>query len=459
MRRRIALVMAPVLILLGLGAGLPLGVMIAERSTQLAFADRQGDASRFASMVDAAIDTGRATRLRAELSDYEQLYDSPVWVIGLDEVLLHGSSQTIPDDPDFAAMLQLAFAGIRPTTIPAVWPWRESPIHVMEPVGRDSQVTAVVVIEAPTHRLRLETASRWALGAVLISIPIAALVAGLWPLTLWMLRPVRHLEEVAVAVRSGDLGARADAERGPPELRELASSINAMVGTVQATLRRQRAFVEDAAHQLRNPLVSLRLAVENLNPWMRDEEAREAHADASEEAERIGEMFEEMLAATALAADRGMQDDERTLPQVLAAGVARWQAVLAEAGMTLVVDESIPGVTPRSPAGGLDGVLDELISNAARLSEGTTASITATVDQEAVRIEVADDGVGLDLPDREAALGRFWRASRHQNTRGTGLGLAILGDLLGDVGGALALEQAEPRGLRVVISLPLSGDD
>ncbi|MFB4196293.1 HAMP domain-containing sensor histidine kinase [Streptomyces carpaticus] len=448
----------PVLALLVVGIGLAYAVVVSERTTQQVFIDRSGDAVRFATLAEAAIASGEWTRMHAELDAYHELYDSPVWVLGLDGGLVHDPGPPPPAGLAASAEVRRAFAGARATEAATVWPWQRGPLRVVEPVGRDSQVTAVVVIEAPTDGLRAATMRRWATGAALLLIPVLALVGALWPLTRWILRPVRDLERIALDVRGGELGARAPAEHGPPELRGLASAFNQMVDTVQRSLERQRMFVGDVAHQLRNPLAGLRLSVENLRPWTREPAAREAFDEAVDGAERMGEMFEAMLAATAAASRERVRDSEAwTLDQVFVTGRPHWDAVTGEHGLALRVTEPPPGLVVRQPPGGLVAVLDELVDNAAWLSGGSTVTVTASVDPDGAfgTVVVADDGTGLSAEEREAARGRFWRAPRHQNVRGTGLGLAIIHDVVEDVGGEVRLESREPHGLRVAVRLPV----
>jgi signal transduction histidine kinase len=107
---------------------------------------------------------------------------------------------------------------------------------------------------------------RWAQLAGLGLLPLIALVAVAWPVSAWVLRPVRRLDAATSRISAGDLTIRADAEAGPAELRRLAGSFNTMMDAVENAAQRQRAFVSDASHQLRNPLTSLRLAVESLQP-------------------------------------------------------------------------------------------------------------------------------------------------------------------------------------------------
>lgn len=368
MRNRLLVLLIPGLVVLMIGLLVPFAWLVALRSTQTTFNDRVGDATRFASTI--AAETAPGSRLIAELDEYEALYASTVWVVGLGGESLYGVDLPLPED--LSDELRAAFAGSPETEAGTIWPWSSGPMYVVEPVGRDSQVGAVVVIAAPVEHLRDRILRLWLIGLAVLVVPLALLVGAVLPLTRWALRPVTDLETAARRVRSGDLDARADVDLGPPELRELSTSFNAMVGTVQRSIRRQEAFAADAAHQLRNPLTGLQLAVDNLELWLDDPDAREAHADAVAEVEHMAQTLEAMLVATTLAGGEPIPDAEApVLIDVFADGVARWTALAAEAGMTLDVEAPDAGLITRQPAGGLAAVLDELVSNATRLSGGS----------------------------------------------------------------------------------------
>jgi two-component system OmpR family sensor kinase len=77
-------------------------------------------------------------------------------------------------------------------------------------------------------------------------------------------RPLRRIGRDVEAVGHGDLDVRVDETTGPSELRALARVINSTSARLITLLESQRAFVEDASHQLRTPLTSLQLHLENL---------------------------------------------------------------------------------------------------------------------------------------------------------------------------------------------------
>jgi signal transduction histidine kinase len=348
------------------------------------------------------------------------------------------SSPQRPDltNPDVVAGLNAAFSGYRPSPPDAVMPWETAPLVVVEPVGRDSEVVAAVVAVSPTDRLRADILSQWGWRGLLGVLPLLAVVAAAWPISRWVLRPVRRLDEATAAIAGGLVDTHVDDVSGPPELRRLSTSFNTMVDVVNTAMRRQRDFVADASHQLRNPLASLRLAVDNLEPHLPGEEpAREAHQIAVEEAQEMGNVLDALLAATRLDAAAETVD----LALLVTAHRPKWQA------LGLAVSTDVPA-GQRVPVS-YGSVLDELVANAVRLSGGTKVRVFF-VDGE---LHVADNGVGLSEQDRAQALNRFWRSPRHQNITGTGLGLSICADLVAAAGGTLRLDDADP-GLDVVIT-------
>ncbi len=458
MLRRLLTILLPAAFVLVASAVIPLGTVIAQQLTQEVYVDRLGDAGRFAALARTALEADRPEALLQEMDRYEALYGIPVVVVAPDGEIIAGSGsmthqRDVLAELDSPETLTIALAGERPAPPTTVWPWESDPLVVAEPIGRDSEVTGAVIVAAPTDQLGADILGAWGWLALLSLVPLALLVAASLPLSRWVLRPIGRLDAATTAVASGDLDVRVDAEQGPPELRRLTESFNTMVDVVRRALERQRSFVSDASHQLRNPLASLRLAVENLAPHLSSEEAREAHAVAVDETTVMHRMLNSLLAATRLESVTGTEAVD--VPELLETRVERWRALGEARGITVAVD--VPaGLRVCAPAGGLGSILDELVSNALRLSGGTRVRVRGSAGDPA-RISVLDDGEGLPEEERGAALDRFWRSPRQQNTEGTGMGLAIVSDLVREAGGELELGEGLPGerpGFGVTITLP-----
>ncbi|MFC5823302.1 sensor histidine kinase [Nonomuraea insulae] len=490
MHRRLLVVLVPLAVLLVAALGVPLSITVAEREMQETYVDRLNDVGRFASLAETALSTGRNEALQQELTRYHELYGIPVAVIDTSGTVLLGPTgayqQAARAEPALPRIVTAALAGTRPEPSGKWAPWDDSALVVAEPVGRDSEVVGAVVTISDLSTTRHRILVRWAQLAGLGLLPLIALIAVAWPVSAWVLRPVRKLDAASSRISQGDLTIRADAEAGPVELRRLAETFNTMMDAVENAVHRQRAFVSDASHQLRNPLTSLRLAVESLEPHLvAAGNGRQVYDVAVDELKAMQRMLNSLQASARMESIRTASPVD--LDAVLATRVDRWRALTATAGQTLAVD--VPsGLRLLEPTGGLGSILDELISNALRLSDARVVEVTArvvpggagsghgsgvgpghggggvggaSVAGGVVTIVVRDDGQGIDASERAQALRRFWRSPRHQNVSGTGLGLAICADLVGAAGGELRLEEGLPRpdgsgyGFAAVVALPV----
>lgn len=460
MLRRLLSGLLPLLAAFAVVLSLPIGSILADRATQTFYLDRLGDADRFAALADRALSGGPSAWMADELRRYHDVYGIQAWLLqvnGQTAISYDGRnpppSWVIRDDD-----VDLAERGVRPDPPRAVTPGGPRTLLVAVPVRTGSEAIGVIVTVSPTDRLRQEVAVRWielAAAAVAVTLMLAAATV---PFSRWLLRPVDRLDEAAGRLAAGHLESRAGLRAGPPELRRLARSFDRMADVVTRTLQRQQQFVGDASHQLRTPLTSLRLSVENLRAVLPEgpgsAAARTELDEAVTEVEAMSRLLDGLLALTRL----GHEPSEvEAVDEVLASAVMAWEGRCAAAGMRLRLDAA-EGLRTASPPGGVRHLLDELVDNAVRLSGGTTVEVSAhpgrtTDGRAAVVLAVRDDGRGLDRTQRTHAIRRFWRAPEQQNVVGSGLGLAIVAELTGSVGGSLTLHEAHP-GLRVEVTVP-----
>jgi signal transduction histidine kinase len=458
MLRRMLVVYASLLLLVLAALEIPLAVAVAARNTQTLFIDQLNDTARFASLAEPALRSGELVTLRAELTRYDGLYGIAAAIVDQDGRIVVSSRPGLRLDGAARARLRSALSGDRSGIEEVVWPWRRDPLVVAEPVGRGGEVVATAVTISPTEAVRARITTRWtelaAAGlAAMLGFGLAAI-----PLTRWVLRPVRELDEVTGELSAGQWQARVPVTTGPAELRRLGEHFNAMVAAMSRILEQEKAFVSYAGHQLRNPLGTLRLRVENLAPHLPPAGEHDL-ALAIDEATRLGRILDGILALVRAEGGNyrlGVVDCGRVARE----RVAAWR-------------HDSPGVRLRSRGanhaaalavqGGVVQILDALIDNAVKFA-GPDATVTVTVsrphrptdapDEPVVAIDIVDDGPGLSSADLAVATQRFWRAAAHQNVDGTGLGLAIASALAEASGGVLLLLPARPHGLHARVVLP-----
>ena len=447
MRRRLVTTYVLLLALVLLALGVPLAVSLASRETERVLADRLADATRFAALAAPALRTGELDTLLDELRRYQELYGIGTVLVDQDRQVIDSVGGPAAGERAAAAAVRGALAGRQVSDPGMLWPWQDGPLLVAVPVSDGGAVLGALVTASPTDRNRREVAGAWAwlgLGGLLA---VAACVVAALRLATWVLRPVTRLDAAVHGIAAGAQDARVVPGAGPPELRRLSASFNEMADTVTAALERQRSFVADASHQLRNPLTVLRLRVEDLGGQLAGVDAAEDHGFALEEIDRLNGVLDGLL-ALALA-----EHGRRPLAEEDAATTARhrceaWQPLANREHIALVALVPEAPVPVRLVATALEQILDALVSNALKFTPaGGRVEIVVEQDQDQTLIAVRDTGPGLTPDQRRLATERFWRAPDTQNVDGAGLGLPIVAVLAEASGARFALATAPGGGL------------
>jgi signal transduction histidine kinase len=329
-------------------------------------------------------------------------------------------------------------------------------VYVAIPVASDGVVHGAVRITLPTSTVDERVRDTWMRLAALSAVVLGVVgVVGL-VLARGVTRPVRQVEEAARRMAAGDLHARAGDVGGPPELAALAHQFDATAERLEQLVEAQHRFVGDASHQLRTPLTALRLRLETLHPSPEDEPKVAA---ALAETDRLARLVQSLLV---------LARSEGATPDVIDVDVAAvvedrrqtWADVAERAGVELRVLGPVDLVA-RAVDGGLEQILDNLLSNAFAVApSGTTVTIQlADRIGGGARVSVTDQGPGMDAEQRAQATSRFWRPPGATGG-GSGLGLAIVDHLAIAGGGELVLDAGPGgTGLRATVDLaPASGD-
>lgn len=460
------------IVLLGGGMLVALSVPYAQHLAasrqQAMFLDRLQDTVRFASAYQQlGGDVDQA--LREDLVRYNSVYSSVSAAI-LDRKgtpRAEAGDGLDLDHPLVRERVRLALNGHETVETPTVWPWEDRPMVVAVPVLRSNDVIGVALTVSSTQTLRrnlawdLEKLAIAELAALILLVALASRLAS------WMLKPVYVLDGAAHQISSGDLSTRVGADHGPVELRRLAISFNGMAHAVESALERERAFVADASHQLRNPLSALTLRLEALGIGL-DPERREELEFVYEEASRLATIVDELLELTHSQHVRA-EPVQVEVAALVAGRLDAWRP-LAQQHLVRLGDPSDIAATvvidPALVSSALDAVLDNAIkfSPAGGRVDVEITEETSGPDSGMLRIDVTDEGPGLSPEDLARIGDRFWRSASSQNVPGSGLGLSIARTLLDATGGRLGFGALDGYGLRVSVWLPRSrpgvtGDD
>jgi signal transduction histidine kinase len=335
----------------------------------------------------------------------------------------------------------------KPETVSDVADSRRSATHdvpggvvYLQPVQVRADGVAVVEVFVPEADLHYGVRSAWlvliaaAVGLVLVSVVVADRLCS---------RTVRAVNGLTAATRrfgQADLAVRIE-PAGPPELREIGRSFNAMADQMVSLLHAEHQRAADLSHRLRTHLTALQLKLETPDESLRNDGIRRAVSTLSDEVDEIIRAAQE----TPFEHAAGRSD----LTAILGERLAFW-SVLAE-------DDNRPwaavgGTAPLwvpVPQAEAAAAVDALLGNVFHHTPEGTAFRAGVIGATLV---VEDDGPGIDDSDAASQRGTSSRGS-------TGLGLDIVRRMAASAGGTLVITRGARGGARIEMRLPPNPDD
>jgi len=291
------------------------------------------------------------------------------------------------------------------------------------------------------------------LMGALLAIGLAALVAsgGAYYLT----RPLKRLTEAVQTVAAGDLSQRVDAG-GPLEVGRLGDAFNDMASSLATSETLRQRLVADVAHELRNPIASLRAQAEGIAEGVLTPEPRRL-ASLAEDTLQLSRLVDDLQELSAADAGRLTYRMERILlAPIVDAEVARARA-RADAGVD-VVSECSTQLAVIGDDGRLAQVMRNLLGNAIRHTDSGSVRVMCRVSDGCAVVEVVDTGEGIPDADLPYVFERFYRAdtARARETGGSGIGLAVSRRIVEDHGGTV-FARNHADGAVVGFTIPLAG--
>jgi heavy metal sensor kinase len=304
--------------------------------------------------------------------------------------------------------------------------------------------------------------TKWMLAAFAI-ILVAAPVSGYW-LAGRATRPLATILNTTARLHPANLSERLPLRGSGDELDQLSATLNGMLDRLAVHLEQQRAFVANAAHELRSPLTAMRTSLEvALERERSPAEYRELLADLIEECISLSNLINHLLLLAEGDAGLLHADGQVRLDELVRRAADMFQGIAEQRGISLQVQ--LPhAVSIRGNRVHLREVIHNLLDNALKFTpERGTVSVEVNAPPGASRVQlfVRDTGSGIPPEDLPHVFERFYRADksrqRTQPTGGSGLGLSICQAIVHAYGGEISLASTLGKGTTVTVSLPISG--
>lgn len=286
------------------------------------------------------------------------------------------------------------------------------------------------------------------LAPLLAFVPLMALL--IW----WTVgNSLASLKRLTAEVEQRDARSLEDVSEHdlPSEITPLASALNALLERLKRVFANQRAFVANAAHELRSPLTALKLQLQLLDRAPDNAAKNDALDKLNQAVDRATHLIEQLLSA----AQTDPSDSSTTLQSTNLAETTR--QVIADLfvfaqtrHLTVELDAPEQLAISADPAR-LRMLTRNLLDNAVRYTpEGGTLTVSVENRADNALLIVEDSGPGITESERKQVFQRFYRGIGN-NQNGSGLGLAIVKNIVEQHGAQIELATSRYGGLKVVV--------
>jgi signal transduction histidine kinase len=311
----------------------------------------------------------------------------------------------------------------------------------------------VIQIAQPV-RVREELARS---AAVRVVIPLLLLLPIMIGAVAWIVRrgllPLRY---VTAEVQRRDVRSLRPlgSENLPREIEPLVSELNRLLARLQEAFDTQRAFISDAAHELRSPLTALRLQLQLLDRAPDESARQEARQRLGAAVERAIHLAEQLLTlARSDPQEPAGAEESVDLAAAAAQGLTDTHDLALSRHIELSLDAPA-NVLLRGDPQALRTLIRNLVDNAVRYTpSGGYVQVRCRATSDGALLEVTDSGPGIAPADRDRVFDRFYRRATAQES-GTGLGLAIVKAIAERHGARITLDETAGGGLHVAVSFP-----
>jgi len=277
-----------------------------------------------------------------------------------------------------------------------------------------------------------------------------------------------HIDRAVRAALDGGSNVQTVELQGPPKRWLEISAAPVPAGGAVVTIRdigeRVRTdamrsdFVTNISHELKTPVGAVAVLAEALIGETDPAVVHRLSDHLVDEAHRAVRTIDDLLKLSEIESTRP-GDEVVDLAAVVRSAIARGRVVDGGRGVEISALDIADGLFVHGDELQLVSAVGNLVENAVKYShEGDVVQVRVRVDEAAVEVMVADQGVGIPRRDLDRVFERFYRVdrARSRHTGGTGLGLAIVRHVATNHGGDVLVSSEEGEGSTFVLRLPAS---
>lgn len=320
----------------------------------------------------------------------------------------------------------------------------------------DNNNELVATLQLAIFELEYEVIRNKAILYNLISFPIAVLLVIFSSILLAKksFSPINKIIDIANNISAKNLNQRIDIQaKQTDEIGRLRDTLNSLFDRIENYVDEVSNFTDQASHQLMNPLTAIISELEYLLKRDRSiEEYNEALSLLHKQTENMISIVKTLLIIA--------QSDKR---KIETQSVINISALVKNEIRPFYGEENIkyeiePDIYIRGEFDKFLMVFQNLLTNSIKFSEiSDEISVKLKRMNQAVQITIADTGLGIPDSEKEKVFERFYRSESTEKLgiKGYGLGLSLVKSIINEVRGKIIIEDNQPKGVIVTITLPI----
>ena len=292
----------------------------------------------------------------------------------------------------------------------------------------------------------------------LILIAISHYVAGK------ILQPIGKMKAMTKDISEKNLDRRLPVGPEKDEFNELARTINRMLDRLQYSFEKQRDFLFDTSHELKTPLTTMRLAIDEIcttDIEKLPDSTGENLLRLNEQVRRMDRLVKDLLNLSALEMIDTIEARPLSLKTIIEPLIDEYRFI-AEA-KNIRIDFSLPEFTEIQGDGEkLTRAFSNILDNAIKYNiTGGTVAVKGNEADGSAAISITNTGPGISEEDIDKVFDQFFRVEKSRSIKlgGSGLGLAIVKRIIELHNGKVRLESQPERWTSVCVKLPLEQPD
>ena len=307
------------------------------------------------------------------------------------------------------------------------------------------------IVLSSEARDRLQIFIKQVPWSLIISVVLGLSILFWLPMVRNLTGPIAQITKATEKIADGKFDVRVD-ERRSDEIGRMGKAINDMARRLEGLVQGQKSFLGEVSHELRSPLTRINVALEILEQSARDDQVP-YFEDIKEEVVQMSDLVGELIAAV-----RAEVNPTKVIATKVPLRPLIDKVIRREVPENIIIEKEIQGdPVVMGDSELLARAISNVLRNAVRFAgDAGPISIRTWRDPGWVKLEIQDQGPGVPPEELTRLFEPFYRVQpdRDTATEGTGLGLAIVKTCIDACRGEVQVQNLQPNGFSVRISLP-----